>query len=64
MTDVSAEAEALRDAIYLMLNNARYEIDGALASLHNSDDTGLRHHCERMFAGLRLVHGKLKDLDK
>lgn len=60
--NTSGSAEALRDALYLLLHNAKHEIDGALASLNNSDDVGLLHHTGRMFAGLRLVHSRLKDL--
>lgn len=59
---VDAQTEALRDAIYALLQNARFEIDGAMASLNTSDDTGLQHHAKRIFDGLRLVHQKMKEL--
>jgi hypothetical protein len=54
--------EALRDAIFLLLNNARHEIDGAVASLQTSDDVGLRHHAKRMADGLRIALQKIKEL--
>ena len=53
----------IRDGIFQLLHNARHDLDGALASLHNDDDFGLRHHTKRMFDALRLAHGQLKALD-
>jgi hypothetical protein len=54
--------EAMRDALHALFVNARYEIDGAVASLNNSDDKGLRYHADRVFANLRLAHAQLKTL--
>lgn len=60
--DDQKNAEILRDALYLLLQIAHSDIDGAMASLRNSDDAGLKHHSKRIFDGMRLVAQKLKEL--
>lgn len=59
---VAERDEITRDTLHVLFVNARYEIDGAVASLNNSDDTGLRYHADRVFANLRLAHAQLKTL--
>jgi hypothetical protein len=59
---ISERYEITRDALHLLFVNARFEIDGAVASLNNSDDTGLRYHANRVFDHLRLAHAQLKTL--
>ena len=59
---VDAKTEALRDAIFDLMQNAKHEIDGAMASLNVSDDVGFNHHAKRLFDALRIVHAKLKEL--
>lgn len=58
----SHEREAILDAIYQLLHTARHDIDGCLASLHNSDVVGLKHHVAHMTDALRIVVSQLKEL--
>jgi hypothetical protein len=61
-SEIFERDEITRDALHSLFVNASYEIDGAVASLSNSDDKGLRYHAERVFEHLRLAHAQLKTL--
>ena len=54
-------ADALREEFFDLLQNAAWEIDGAIACLRTADDVGLKHHSKRLFHGLSVFSKKLKD---